>query len=210
MFKELANYFDLEKRNNFLTLVTSSTLDGSFILHHLISSALRKRHPIYMCNAAQTWAHYKSVQVKLGNGTALSEAAEKQLHIFDLMELSCLLLKGDLPNSANLEAELEQMVHKLTDKLKEETADKALIIIDDLSVLNLIGVGENFALEFIAKLGEFRERCNLVVYSQTLEFNAELVNDLVYLADSHIVVDSLVTGYSKEIQGQVLLRTIYD
>lgn len=201
MFKDLANYFDLESLDNFLTLVTSSTLDGSFVLHHLISCALRKKQPIYFCNAAQTWAHYKSVQIKLGNGTALSEAMDKQLHNFDLMDLSCHILKGD---EANLDADLKQLLQKLTNKLKKESG-KVLVVIDDLSVLNLLGIGENFVMEFIAGLREFRERVNLVIYSQMLEFNAHLLKDLIFMSDSHIVVDSLVTGYSKEIQGQVCL-----
>lgn len=200
MFKDLLNYFNLEKNNNFLTMITSSTLDASFLIHHLLSCGLKANNKIYFLSASQTWAHYKSVQIKLGNGTALAEMSDKSNLInFDLMNLSNDFLKGD---NNNIEKNMKNAFTDIKSKL-ESSAEKALIIIDDLSILNLIGCNENFIFEFMSSIRDFSDRVNLVIYSQMLVTNQSLLNDLIFIADSHIVADSLVTGYSKDIQGQV-------
>lgn len=200
MFKDLLNYFDLEKNNNFLTMITSSTLDGSFLIHHLLSCGLKANNKIYFLSASQTWAHYKSVQIKLGNGTSFTEMVDKSKLInFDLMNLSNDFLNGD---NNNLETKMKNIFIDIKSKLETST-EKALIIIDDLSVLNLIGCKENFIFEFMSNIRAFSDRINLVIYSQMLMTNQALLNDLIFLANSHIVADRLVTGYSKDIQGQV-------
>ena len=204
MFKDLENYFDLQKRNNFLTLITTSTtVDGSFLIHHFLSTALRNKQQIYFFNIAQTWSHYKSIQIKLGNSTNLAEMTSNSTLVnFDLTNVSENFLKGDESN--DMESTMREVFQCLNSKLQESSeGGKALVLIDDLCVLNLMGCSENFIFEFISSIREFRERINLVVYSQILEFNRHLITDLMFLADSYVVVDSLMTGYSKDIQGQV-------
>lgn len=200
MFKDLENYFDLHKRDNFLTLITGSTVDGSFLLHHLLSSALRVKQQVYFFNIAQTWAHYKSVQTKLGNATILTDMTNSSKLInFELMNLSQDFISIDVND---VESRLKEIFSNLKPKLTGQ-AEKVLIVIDDLSVLNLIGCSENFILEFMNSIGEYRDKVDLVVYLQSLQSNIQLVNEMKYLADSYVLLDSLMTGYAKDIQGQV-------
>ena len=78
-----------------------------------------------------------------------------------------------------------------------------MIIIDDFSVFNMIGFNENFIIEFIYNIKEFRNKVNLIVYLQLLRANSQLIEELKYLADSYFMIENLITGHSKEIQGQV-------
>ncbi len=54
MFKDIDNCIDFEKINPFLTLITSSSnTDGSFLIHHFISVAIRSKKPIIFVNLSQ-------------------------------------------------------------------------------------------------------------------------------------------------------------
>jgi len=208
MFKDLENYFDLPRSLGadqpcFLTLITSSTLDASFLIHHLLSTALRTnpdRHT-YFLNTAQTWSHYKSVQVKLGNSTSFADLTNSShLVNFDLTKLNEQFLTAQ--STSDMQTSVKQVFDALLVQLAGNQGN-SLVIIDDLSVLSLAGCSDNLIFEFLAGLKDLRDRVSVVVYSQTLEFNEMLVRELMHLADSYAVCDSLVTGYSKEVQGQL-------
>jgi hypothetical protein len=215
MFKDILNCFDLSKRNDFLTLVTSESIDGSFFLHHLLSCAIRSKQQIYFFNLSQTWLHYKSIQIKLGNGNQLAEMIDNsKLVNFDLMNAfqeNLMNNEYEFGKQNNFIIKMfEQFYSNHLNNLAERTKEKVMIIIDDLSVLELIGINENFIFEFMQKLNKVADKVNLVIYSQILNSNLNLVNELTHLADSHIQIGSLLTGYSKEIQGQVNFCKYYN
>jgi len=108
--------------------------------------------------------------------------------------------------SAQSTSDMQSSVKKVFDDLLNQirsNESKSLVIIDDLSILSLAGCSDNLIFELMAGLRDFRDRVNVVVYSQMLEFNDLLVKELMHLADSYAVCESLVTGYCKEIQGQL-------
>ena len=200
MFKDLINYFDFDKRNDNFTLVTSLSLDGSFIIHHLLSCGIRNKHKIYLINLAQTWSHYKSIQVKLGNGNALSQSIDNATFFnIDLINL----VQNELISGINYSSLIKKAFDDLYSILSKSTNEKIMIIIDDFSVFNMIGFNENFIIEFIYNIKEFRNKVNLIVYLQLLRANSQLIEELKYLADSYFMIENLITGHSKEIQGQV-------
>ncbi len=207
MFKDILNSYDLSKRKDFLTLITSLSLDGSFLLHHLLSCGIRHKQQIFFFSIAQTWIHYKSIQIKLGNGNILTEMLENLKFVnYDLMCLvkDFLINDSNELSSSNINEAFDDLY--LNHLLKNEDKDEnILIIIDDLSLFNLLGYKENFIIEFIYKIKKFESKINLIIYSQQLVSNRYLLNELKYLSDSQIQIENLKTGYSKDIQGQVKL-----
>lgn len=209
MFKDIANCFDFEQRNPFLTLITSSCQsDSSFFVHHFLSVGLRsKLKQVYFVNLSQTWSHYKSVQTKLGNGPLLNEQTEAGKFVnFDFVKqnnTAALVQQDNSPVNLGQQA-FVQLFASLEEKNKNESNFECMLIVDDMSILNLLGCDEKFTFELIAKLKGFTNlKLNLVLQLQSFWLNRHMINDLIYLSDVYVRIEDLITGYSKDIQGQV-------
>ena len=93
MFKDVENVLDLENLNGLagtspFIFIKNYKVDGSFLLHHLISHGLRHDYAIFFFHSYQTLSHYKSVQVKLGNSQAFNKHVEQGRFVnFDLLKL---------------------------------------------------------------------------------------------------------------------------
>jgi hypothetical protein len=207
MFKDITNCIDFEHRNPFLTLITSSCQsDSSFLIHHFLSFGIRSKKQVYFVNLSQTWSHYKSVQSKLGNSVQLNEQTEAGKFVnFDILK------PKNTDSLIQMESQVDfwqqtftNLITCLEEKNKNESDFECMVIIDDMSILNLIGCDENLIFELIVKLKAFTNlKLNLVMQLQSFWLNRHMINDLVYLADVYIKIEDLVTGYSKDIQGQV-------
>lgn len=98
---------------------------------------------------------------------------------------------------------------RLDEKNSNNNSD-VILIVDDMSILNLIGCDENFIFEFINKIQSYSNlNINLIFQYQSFWTNKFILKDLIHMSDVYFKVEDLVTGYSKEIQGQVRIFIIY-
>lgn len=202
----LSNFLEFDNDQVDFLLVESKTTDGSFIIHHMLSSILRA--PVsssitFLVTLSQTFSHYKSVQVKLGNAAQFNNALNThQLVHVDLMDS---LSQSALQTEHDFKSDFNRAFASIQTKLASFSPEQRInVIIDDLSIASLIGLEDNIILNFLSKLRSLIDHLFLIVYIQisdpVIKF---LANDLAHVADRLIQIESLSTGYSKEIDGQV-------
>ena len=207
MFKDISNCIDFEQKNPFLTLISSSCQsDSSFLIHHFLSLGIRSKKQVYFVNLSQTWSHYKSVQSKLGNSVQLNEKTDAgKLVNFDIVKQknTATLIQMDSPVDF-WQQTFASLIACLEEKNKNESNFECMVIIDDMSILNLIGCDENLIFELVVNLKAFTNlKLNLIMQLQSFWSNRHMINDLIYLSDVYIKIEDLLTGYSRDIQGQV-------
>ena len=218
MFKDVENVLDLENLNGLagtspFIFIKNYKVDGSFLLHHLISHGLRHDYAIFFVHSYQTLSHYKSVQVKLGNSQAFNKQVEQGRFVnFDLLKL----FESRQNNQQDLSVEiLDFFKQKVASKMADS---KLLVIFDDLSILSLIDFVSNSQLirlvngfQELLSIQSGNQQCQNLLVLNTQEFDdhdpAELspsfLMQLAHLADIYVDVNHLTTGYLKEINGQV-------
>lgn len=209
MFKDILNCVDFDLKDPFLTLISSSSnSDSSFLIHHFLSCAIRSKKQVYFVNLAQTWSHYKSVQMKIGNNVLLNELVDSgRFQQFDFVKQNSLFCSKSEP--INWQQAFDNLLIKLEEKSKQNYDSNIFVIIDDLSILSLIGCDDHFIFEFVNKLQSFHLKLNLIMQLQAFWSNSFVLNDLVYLSDVYFKIEDLVTGYSKDIQGQVCFLYLF-
>lgn len=214
----LNNILEFDFKRPEFTLIESSGTDGSFLMHHLLNSILRDASPslTFLLTFSQTLSHYKSVQIKLGNSTQLNQALanEKLVHIDQMTQLSQCELEITTTSSSNndendektrLKRIFDKAIPVIKEKVDAASKDESVFVLfDDLSVLNLIGVKDNLVLQFLSKIRLIRdEKMFIGAYCQAFYGNRSFLGDLRHMADLVVKTESLTTGYSKEINGQV-------
>ena len=215
MFTDLQNVIDYDKATNTnFTFIESNYIDGSFIIHHLLSYCIRREFKTLFLTLSQTLSHYKSIQVKLGNATKLSKLIENNTitHIDCLQFTSNYLCTSEAPVSDRGESDnyfLNEIINEVNKQLSKDTEYKYLII-DDLTIAYLLANKNDYRklYEFIFKIKNNHLNMKIVLYMQSFANNDDLnlsylIKDFAYLADVYFKVDQLSTGYSKEIHGQV-------
>lgn len=203
MFKDISNCVDFEQKNPFLTLISSAcTSDSSFLIHHFISYALKSKKHCYFLNLSQTWSHYKSVQSKLGNTVLLNESIEKSLfQNIDFVKQTSVQRLVQLGEDTTTHL-IEQLFNNFFASLTKNNSE-SIVIIDDLSILNLLGLNENYIFKLIYKIRSLNSKVNLIIQMQSFTWSTHLLNDLARMSEIYFKIEDLVTGYSKDIQGQV-------
>ena len=125
--------------------------------------------------------------------------------VFDLIKL----VDDNINPESKLDSEtfdittlFKQLMQKLDKELKGKQ-DKAMLVIDDASILELTGGRDTSLFKLIYDLNKYKENLNLIMYSQVFAANEDSLIDLAFLADLYVQIENLSTGYSKDIQGQV-------
>lgn len=206
----LSDVLEFESLRPELTLIESKKTDGSFVLHQILSTILKevdsepKQSVIVLLTFSQTLIHYKSIQAKLGNSTQWTNAVngEKLIPI----DLVAPLSQFGADFKGVLDKAFSTIQAKISPILAKTPSTRIYVIIDDLSITSLIGVEETLLLEFLSKIRALKENDSVyvVAYIQSFDSDTWFVNDLVHLADLVVRTESLTTGYSKEIDGQVV------
>jgi hypothetical protein len=184
------------------TLINSSVSDGSFLIHYLLSNKLKTigNDLIAVVSFSQTFSHYKSIQAKLGNAKLLADRVNSNR--FTFCEAFSL---GRYDEVDRVSVQLDGVLDKV-EKFRQASnlsSEPINIIVDDLSILMLIGVEEFQVMAFLKRLQNMGN-VNLVLFSQRFDsFNGLFLNDLSYLVDRVINVERLETGYLKDVNGKV-------
>lgn len=193
---DINNVLEFDKQNSLFTLVESNT-DGSFLVHFFISNCIKQTSAkTFLITLSQTFSHYKSVQTKLGNLSILNNLiTNEKFFSYDLMN------KINENSSTNF---FDDVLSKIQTSIQKSSNEKFYVIIDDLSVAQLTGFADNKLLKFITQLQSLSDELHLIVYSQSFYSNKYFINDLVHMSDLYFKVEPLSTGFSKDIQGQVI------
>jgi hypothetical protein len=207
MFSDLQNIIDFDTFNTHFTFIESNNIDGSFLIHHLLSYCIKREHQTLFLTIAQTLSHYKSIQVKLGNSTKLTKLIEKNV----ITHVDCLKFSNNFLNDTTNDENffLNQLLNEVNQQFLK-CLDYKYLIIDDLTTAYLLTNKKCYKkfYEFIFNIKNNHPNVKIVLYMQSFDNNddmnlSHLVKDFAYLADLYFKVDQLATGYSKDIHGQV-------
>lgn len=203
---ELDQVLELDKLEAELSVIESrsSGTEGSFLIHHLLSSCLRRSaqssSQIVFIPVAQSFSHYRSVQNKLGNSSLLTSQLTSQsfITIDAFTNLSDLYLSGNMKESY-----LDSLFSQVQTAIKNKNVP-CYIVIDDISFFHFFGFSDKSILRLVHQCLNQIFNSRVIIGTQVFDSNKSLISDLTHIADFHCAVESLATGYSKEIDGQVI------
>jgi hypothetical protein len=208
---DLSSVLEFDTLQPKFTLIESkSGADGSFLIHHLLSSCLRHQQQqqqqhndstIFFLTFSQTFSHYKSVQGKLGNSALIVKSLNDQKLVhFD----TGTQLANNFYQQESNDKLLDQISNRIVDFVANRNSQDSsyYVIVDDLSIASLVGIKDPSLLRFFNTLNRI-DSLNVIVYAQSFYSNSAFISDLVSISDLYLVSDILSTGYSKEINGQV-------
>lgn len=216
-----------KKKNQFI-LVTEHEADGSFVIHHFLSTVVRNLHKVVFISVAQSFGHYNTVAQKFGTHISTAKSAGQLSHIDGLS--FCLRLHhdgkqeeeetGDGPSlftkcvqSRSLRHLYEAVSSLVSSHLADNPSSPVSLVVDDLSVLMCLGFSVQSISEFIhycrVLLNEVSQSSGILI---TLVHNDADVGDeeslkltklLSYQADILIETAGLTSGFSKDVHGQM-------
>jgi hypothetical protein len=205
MFNDIQNIIDYDVlTNKNLTFIESNNIDGSFLIHHLLSYCIKRDFKTLLLTLSQTLSHYKSIQVKLGNGAKLTKLIENNT----INHVDCLNLTNNYLLTSN-DYFLNEIINEVSKQLdNNKSLDYDYLIIDDLTIAYLLTNKNDYKklYEFIFKIKTNHSNMKIILNMHSFEdINLSyLIKDFAYLADVYFKIDQLNTGYSKEIHGQVI------
>ncbi len=208
MFSDLQNFLNYESFEPKLTLIESkdNNNDGLFLINHLLSNIVKNEYATCFITIQQTLSHYKSIQTKIGNLNKFAKLIDNGCiqHIDGLKELnaSCGEQTGDT---------FTAFFNKIYSYLDQNHTKKQYLIVDDLSIVYLLGCGLSRIYEFLFKLINTYASLNLIVYVKSfgdLDWD-NLIKDFAHLSDLYLIASDLSTGYSRDIHGQVSLVQVW-
>ena len=234
MFSELSNILDADPEtppSGQFILVGEINTDGTFVLHHHVCRYLRSHHNVCFLGLSQAFNHYSNVCMKLGvslttakeNGNlvfieALSRCGQNIAHEVtgngtesnDPERMAWRSLVGEVDT---LEP-LFRVVKKAIEQLPDWKVKPLLLVVDDLSILQTLGVSCSSIVWFVHYLQQFLIRstdgafCLLTLLHQDRDADGEeeqqlLLRQLSHQSDVTIETRGLLSGYSKEVHGEV-------
>lgn len=199
MFNDLHKLVDFEKFKTIL--IESENIDGSFLIHHALSLCLKNDIKTIFLSLSQTLSHYKSVQSKFGNSSQIISKA---------IENGSLLNIDILGKMTNINIDSNSVLATIEEELSEkiEKIGYSILIIDDLSILNLLGCTSKQLFKLVRNLRLRFKLLKMVINLNSFGDDDELkimIKNLGYISDVYFYVSHLKTGYSKDIQGQVTI-----
>ena len=125
MFNDLLNIIDYDtlKNKNF-TFIESNNIDGSFLIHHLLSYCIKKDFKTLFLTLSQTLSHYKSIQVKLGNGVKFVKLMENNM----ITHVDCLKSTNGYLSTNDDDYFLNEIINQVTIQLNNAINYYYLII----------------------------------------------------------------------------------
>lgn len=204
MFNDLQNIIDIDSLKSNFILIESNNIDGTFVLHHLLSYCIKREFKTLFLTLSQTLSHYKSIQTKLGNTNKLTKLIETGI----IKHIDCLKLVN-YDHDGN-DDEFINLLFKLVNENLTVSHNYEYLIIDDLTIAYLLTNKLNIKkfYQFIINIKNTYTNLKIIVYMQSFNNNVDsalsnLIKDFSYLSDLYFNLSQLETGYSKDIHGQV-------
>lgn len=204
--------------------------DSSFVLHHFVSGYLKSGFNLCFIGLSQSFNHYNSVGIKLGasfidareNGNlvyieALKLLGEEILKYESETDMSILQSSKLLHFENNNHSGLKKLYHHckycVQDLLTKHPDKPLLLVIDDVSVLRLIGYDSLDVIYFMSYLRALMSTyCGCLVVQTLCDTTGEdqdkdpAVQHIHHQSECFIKVEALSSGYCKDVHGQVSLK----
>ncbi|KAI3654974.1 hypothetical protein MP228_000354 [Amoeboaphelidium protococcarum] len=217
LFQDYLPYFDDDKREpssarsqvNVLAVSNGPAADASFTLHLSVQHALKNGNCI-LVSFSQTIHHYLQIQKKLGYSRldnrlifcdGLSQLQQNQQFIAE---------RSDSANSSDgniHRLSIDQWEDQIIDVLGQKCTQngESWIVIDDLSVLECIGVPLEKMTRFLHRLRDYcyKHKVNQLIHINGLVSHDNLRNFMIYGADYVVECQPLLSGKSVEVDGSV-------
>lgn len=199
--------------------------NGCFLLHQVVSAALKEKKSVCLVSFVQKFHHYNAVAQKIGGASLQSALEAKQLQFFDgLEELLQTFFPGDskpAPDPTNFLGVFKENLLRSLTSLRENTKTEPVLVIDELSVLLSMGFRVHDVRVFLKSLQdealgfESDSRDSLLPksngtsvavlcsYDEHDKDSLSLWNFLATHSSVVVNVTGLHTGYCKDVHGQV-------
>uniref|UniRef100_A0A2R5LH31 Elongator complex protein 6 n=1 Tax=Ornithodoros turicata TaxID=34597 RepID=A0A2R5LH31_9ACAR len=219
MFLELNSFLDFDDAPSASRLIfvsSSDVPDHGFVLNHLLMLYLKTGRRVFQINFVNQETFYSNTCQRLG--IRLTQYKEKKAYFnFDCMRLLKQYISDCGENTThpfdfvcqkegerNLEGLSSEIVKTVLDFQGQNPSD-VLLVIDDLTILQTLGVPNSDMIRFLHLL-RTRSNARIVVGAKWLEddhSSSQLCCYLAHLANMCIRVQGLPTGYSSDIHGQI-------
>ncbi|XP_076335366.1 elongator complex protein 6 [Tachypleus tridentatus] len=232
MFRDLNIFLQFEKnlpKRKFISVTNDNHSDSSFVLHNMIALFLKNSCPVILVNIAQSFNHYHNVALKLGINLKKVVEEGKLLCVDGLKLLNNLIESYfEEENCSNnpfsfimncRDHSLMELYMSIKEKVeilnKSATEDlNVLILIDDLSVLQSLGATNIEVIDFINYCNSLILRktggCLVVGGSTEVDDSDILLNYLSHSSDKCIQINGLLTGQSREVDGEITVTETSD
>ena len=168
MFPDIHSALRLDKysiQNKRINIVQEPSTDGSFLLHHFISSSIKSNYNVLILSFEQTIGHFHGVGMKLGYDLIKLQKKGQVIFYDGLKSAHDSYLNGqnesDVCDIINLCSESSGSLTKLLNAIEEETkkfennSAPVVIIIDNISSFLSLGIKLACVINFLVQLQSF-------------------------------------------------------
>lgn len=203
-------------QNKVVLINDSLTSPASFLLLSLLNIILPAPDSLVIFVALkEPFTHYARIARKQGCNLVVHRDRGSLVYI-DLLSKSILELPNLSPNvaAANIENKLFPLFQSFVKILKQASGRNAWIIIDDISLLEVVAGGNSANvrdfLHYCRTLASNEQVCSLLllthrdVYETTNE--TVMAHHLEHMSDTVINVEPLATGQARDVHGQLIVE----
>lgn len=208
-------------------LITERGTDGSFLLHHLVSTYLKAGNGVCLVGLAQTFTHYRCIATKFSLNLEAEKKAGRLVFVDAMAATASEIVSGNSGGSSSVcfplgADELQQRqslkgfyeaIRAAMGELSDWKSKPTLLVVDDLSLLVCLG-HSSFS---VAVLAQYLQ--NLVCYSGdglgafAMLIHADpaakddemesLQRQLAHRCHQLVYIDPLKTGYCRDVDGTI-------
>lgn len=230
MFSDLNNFLDIDvdhlPMGKCILTVEISGANGSFVLHHFLSLALRAETTVCFLGLAQTFLHYTCVGNKLALNLSRLRDSGKLTFVDGLSLIGSDFLRSSVtmpvPDQSGLEEKhdngkqllkhLFAIVKQAIEKLPGYPDVPTVLIVDDLSILTSVGCKEYDVSAFFQYLQTMLcphgGTIISLIHAEHNDTKAEsrpgsLYRHVGHQSDIIMLVRPLKTGYCRDLSGEI-------
>lgn len=214
MFAELANLLQLDVTQSQVVAVTEqSPAEASFLLCHLINSALRVGAAVRVLALDKPASHYRHLCAKCGTNVRQAES-DATLTFVDGADMALRALRSGAGRSALDEGALpvQALFERLTASAGPAAPERpGLVVVDGLSALLALGCSPAEVLLLVHNLDVWSRRRGALL-ATLLSRDAEdeplrrLAAAVAVRADLAVTVAGLSSGHCAEVTGELQVR----
>jgi len=202
MFSDLEALTGCLDTVNFITTLDETRVRSGFLAHHFIGYGVKHLKKVIVVGLDQTFGHYHSVAVKLGqNLIQLKESGR-----FCFIDALNYFLSSALGTNSILRTEsgLKQFYEEILQHLEPNS----ILILDDLSPLSTMGFSDRDVVLLISKFREVVEErnCKLICGLSSVMPGC-LTNYISRMSHLHFSIQDMKTGRSRDVSGHLSITT---
>ncbi|XP_071481654.1 elongator complex protein 6-like [Diadema antillarum] len=207
-------------KGNFFLVTEADDADASFLIHHFLSWYLKSGCKVIFLGLAQSFSHYSAVSQKLGVNLPAAKTSG-QLEFISGLQYCIPLVKGSLLQEEREDCVLQDCIRSgsmnplyniLRDSLTKETGaqpySNVLVLIDDISILQSLGLDTRLISDFI-QYCQWQGCLVTLLHCDTGQDEDEemlyLSNRLQHTCSCHLRVEGLSSGFCKDVHGQLTI-----